>query len=184
MGDIMKKLKGKKGFTLIEILTAVIILGVVALIGISAITDYIEMSRKSAFVATANSYIEEVRSLKANNSLVQEPKNTEALLIPISEIEIDGNKSLKTPYGNIITERSYVIIENERDEFNYYIAILDDTGHAIILENDNDLDTNSIQFNSSQNDLIKEINSIKEKFSSSQNDLIKEINSIKENRIY
>ena len=162
MGDIMKNLKKKKGFTLIEVLTAVIILGVVGLIGISAITDYIEMSRKSAFVATANSYIEEVRSLKANDSLVQEPKNTEALLIPISEIEIDGNKNLETPYGNIITEKSYIIIENKNNDFNYYVAILDDTGHAIILENSNKLNVNSIKLESNENSELKEINSIKE----------------------
>lgn len=92
MGDVMKN---KKGFTLIEILAAIIILGVVLLIGVSAISDYIESSRKSSLIATANSYIEEVRGLRATDSLVQSPKNAEALLIPLSEIEIDGNNDLK-----------------------------------------------------------------------------------------
>lgn len=159
MGDVMKN---KKGFTLIEILAAIIILGVVLLIGVSAISDYIESSRKSSLVATANSYIEEVRGLRATDSLVQSPKNAEALLIPLSEIEIDGNNDLKTPYGNIILEKSYVIVENENEDFNYYISILDDTNHAIVFEDSNLLNNNSITTSKTEIEKMKQITAIKQ----------------------
>ena len=159
MGDVMKN---KKGFTLIEILAAIIILGVVLLIGVSAISDYIESSRKSSLIATANSYIEEVRGLRATDSLVQSPKNAEALLIPLSEIEIDGNNDLKTPYGNIILEKSYVIVENENEDFNYYISILDDTNHAIVFEDSNLLNNNSITTSKTEIEKMKQITAIKQ----------------------
>ena len=159
MGDVMKN---KKGFTLIEILAAIIILGVVLLIGVSAISDYIESSRKSSLIATANSYIEEVRGLRATDSLVQSPKNAEALLIPLSEIEIDGNNDLKTPYGNIILDKSYVIVENENEDFNYYISILDDTNHAIVFEDSNLLNNNSITTSRTEIEKMKQITAIKQ----------------------
>ncbi len=159
MGDVMKN---KKGFTLIEILAAIIILGVVLLIGVSAISDYIESSRKSSLIATANAYIEEVRGLRATDSLVQSPKNAEALLVPLSEIEIDGNNDLKTPYGNIVLEKSYVIVENENEDFNYYISILDDTNHAIVFEDSNLLNNNSITTSKIEIEKMKQIIAIKQ----------------------
>lgn len=46
----------KKGFTLIELLAVIIILGVLMIIAIPSVTQYIQNSRKEAYVKTIDSF--------------------------------------------------------------------------------------------------------------------------------
>ena len=162
--DERKKLKKKrkaKGFTLIEILAVIIIIGTIAVIGVVAVSNYIESSRKSAFITTAKTYIESAREVRAQGGLAQEPKNTEAVLIPLETLKVEGNDEFKTAYGKIVAEKSYVIIRNDNETFYYYITLLDETGHAVILEDGNQLTEDSIRVNATNMEEIKTINDIK-----------------------
>lgn len=137
--------RNKKGFTLIEILAVVIIISIIGIIGVAAISSYIEDSRKSAFVTTAHNYIDAARSLKASDKLIQEPKDTEAVLIPLSMLELEDNEGFKTSYGEIDETKSYVIITNNNNKLTYYITLIDETGHALLMENADEFSKDSIQ---------------------------------------
>ena len=47
----------KKAFTLIELLAVIIILGILMLIAIPSVTNYINNSRKSTYVTTVNELV-------------------------------------------------------------------------------------------------------------------------------
>ncbi len=80
----MKKLN-KKGFTLIELLAVIIILGVLMIIAIPSVTTYIQNSRKSAYVDTADAYISAVRT-KVNQAKDLKLFNPNVLyLIPVNQ---------------------------------------------------------------------------------------------------
>ena len=130
----MIRVNNKKGFTLIEILAVIIIIGVLAGIGVVAVSGYIEDSRKSTFVILAEEYLNAAKSLKATDTLVQEPKNGEALLIPLKMLEIDKSKDFVTPYGNIDEKKSYAIIVNENNSLTYYINFVDTKEHALLMQ--------------------------------------------------
>ena len=50
-----KKLKNKKGFTLIEIIVVLVILGILAAIAVPAVMGYIDDAKESKYVAEAHS---------------------------------------------------------------------------------------------------------------------------------
>lgn len=55
----MKKIN-KKGFTLVETLTVIVILGLIMTIAVSSVTKYITTSKKKTLVQTITSYIDEI----------------------------------------------------------------------------------------------------------------------------
>jgi len=137
-------MKNKKGFTLIEIISVVIIIGILGIIGIVAISSYVESSKQTSFLNVAKMYLDGAKLMKSDDKLFHDPKNNEAVLIPLSEIEVEDDSATKTPYGEIDFDNSYVVIVNEKGKYSYYITLRDETGHAFILENINTLSEDKI----------------------------------------
>ena len=66
----MKKiLSSRKGFTLVELLAVIVIMGILITVTIPSITRVIENSRKDTFVDTAKSYVNAAKALWADNTL-------------------------------------------------------------------------------------------------------------------
>ena len=152
--------KKNKGFTLIEILAVIIIIGIIGVIGIVSVSRYIEDSRKTAFVNVAKNYLDQAKSMKANDELYHDPKNTEAVLIPISEIKIEDDNG-KTSYGKIDEDNSYIVIVNEKGKYHYYITLVDETGHAFEMENVNTIDEKKIKVRGKNNTRVQSISSLR-----------------------
>lgn len=122
----------KKGFSLIELLSVVIILGIVATIGISAVSSYIGDSRKSTFADLAKLYGEKASEERAKDRLPHDIKDKEAILLPMEKYELEKNEDFSTPYGKMNLDFCYVVITNNGNMFNYYVFMLDDSNHAIV----------------------------------------------------
>ena len=59
----MKKLKNKRGFTLVELLAVIVVLAIVMGLAVVGISSVLDSTRKSAFAADAKSYIDGARQL-------------------------------------------------------------------------------------------------------------------------
>lgn len=143
----------KKGFTLIEIIAVIIIIGIVTTVGIITISGNLSDSRDSSVADTAIVYADAARKLKATDKLLREPHDGEAVLIPFTELVVDKNDSFATAYGTMVLDSCYIAIVNNKNTFEYYVALLDDTNHNIPLVNINDLNGDSVSVDSS--DILK-----------------------------
>ena len=56
-------MKNNKGFTLVELLAVIVIMGILMMVAIPSVTRTIENSRKDSFVDIAKSYANAVRTL-------------------------------------------------------------------------------------------------------------------------
>ncbi|NLA33550.1 MAG: prepilin-type N-terminal cleavage/methylation domain-containing protein, partial [Tenericutes bacterium] len=76
------KNKNKKGFTLIELLAVIVILGIILVIAIPSISAAILNSRKNAYVATANEFVDGLRMMMLTDASLL-PTNEESKCVPI-----------------------------------------------------------------------------------------------------
>ena len=123
----------KKGFTLIEILAAIIILGIVGAIGVAAVSSNIVESRKNVFTNTAREVASAARGMRGQDKLPRDIKNGEALVIPChnltgSDLDLSGGSG----FGDILPQYCYAGIVNNNGNYQYYVTMVDATNHAFI----------------------------------------------------
>lgn len=65
-------MKNKKGFTLVEVLVVVVILGLILLIAIPSVSKYINQSKRKTLISSINGYITTVSNdVKKRNIIFQ-----------------------------------------------------------------------------------------------------------------
>ena len=114
----------RKGFTLIELLAVIIILGILMLIAIPSITRYIEDSRKSTYVNTANEILRGASNLVNGGELEINDEDT-TYYVPSSCISTENGVS-RSPFGEF--ESAYVVVTCNKDNYDYY-WLSEDTEH-------------------------------------------------------
>ncbi|MBP5684417.1 MAG: prepilin-type N-terminal cleavage/methylation domain-containing protein [Bacilli bacterium] len=125
----------KKGFTLIEILSVIIIIGIITSIGVFSVTTSIQKTKKSSFSAMAITFLESARSMRGSDKLLYEPKNGEAVVLRLDSLNgTDKIDDYETEFGDLDLDLCYVAIVNDNYQFKYYITMIDNSDHAIINE--------------------------------------------------
>ena len=119
-------MKKRNGFTLIEILAVIIILGILMIIAVPAVTRYIDESRKDGYISSAKSIISGTSKITNSEELGINDKDT-TYYIPAGYIKTE--KNLKSPYGDF-TE-AYVGVTVEDDGYDYFWVSNDDAGKGI-----------------------------------------------------
>lgn len=125
----MKNKLNRSGFTLIEILAVIIILGIIMVIAVPSVSNYILDSRKNTYVSTIKGYADAVRN-KINNFEYSLSNKDIAYYVPISNIELD--KGGNSPFGDWVS--AYVVVTYNGREHSYYWTSVDTSGYKVILE--------------------------------------------------
>lgn len=123
--------RNKKGFTLVEMLAVVVILGLIASIAISSVADYIEKSRKKTYISIANEYIAIAGEMFAKQDLVARDSNT-VYYVHINNLKTEKGVA-KSPYGKWIDAYVVVTIDPNSNDFDYYWTSVDDKGYRVDL---------------------------------------------------
>ena len=121
----------KKGFSLMELLAVIIIIGILSTIGIAAVSSYVQDSRESAFADLAKMYAEKVSEDRAKDKLPVDIKDKEAILLPIENYKLDTDDDHKTAYGALDLSRSYIVLTNNGNNYNYYVFMIDESNHGM-----------------------------------------------------
>ena len=112
-----KKSVKKLAFTLIELLAVIVILGVLMLIAIPSVTNYINDSRKDVYVDTVKNYIKGATHLVNSGELdVYDPGATYYIPSSCIGLETGGN----SPFGEF--DPAYIIVTYDNNTFNYFYS--------------------------------------------------------------
>jgi len=129
-------MKNEKGFTLIELLAVIIILGILMLVAIPSVTTYINSSRKSAYVDTAQQYIKGAVNLVNQGKKMRFYDEGTLLLIPVGHDDKYSMLQLESggqsPY-NSTWYFAYVGVTYNNESYDYYFTAVDQSGQGIAM---------------------------------------------------
>ncbi|NLA33541.1 MAG: prepilin-type N-terminal cleavage/methylation domain-containing protein, partial [Tenericutes bacterium] len=111
-------MKNKKGFTLIELLAVIVILGIILVIAIPSISAAILNSRKNAYIATANEFVDGLRMMTLTNASLL-PTDGSKECKALTAIKLEKGSNTKSPFGKKYTENSQVCVKYDGDKKSY-----------------------------------------------------------------
>ncbi len=121
-------MKNNKGFTLIEILAVIVILGILMIIAVPAVTEHINGSRKSSFITTAKKFIDATIDEVADMEYSVSNENY-TYYIPTKCLNAKNGDT--SAYGKFTD--SYVVVTYQGGKNYYYYTGVDETHHGILL---------------------------------------------------
>ena len=137
-------MKNKKGFTLIELLAVIVILGILMLIAIPSVTKYIDSSKRETYIKSLSNMVDVVRYGVVSENGKYSMKGSLRKVIKLTEIELEKGSN-KSPYGELDSANSYIIVEKNGDKYSYSIQAKDNAGYCIELTNVDNLTKSSVK---------------------------------------
>lgn len=120
-------MKNNKGFTLVETIAVIIILGVVLSIAVPSITNVVKSTNKNRMISDAETFISEVKEYVESDTI---GNTSEKYIYTLKDIK-DKTKLSKSPYGEEYDKNSYVEIKNDN---SYNVCLTDGNYKATVKE--------------------------------------------------
>ena len=121
-------MKDNKGFTFVEILASIVILGILLGLGITVTTRILDDSRKKIYLAAVNAQVEGIKLLIESEEYDVYDENTTYYFDYSVLKETDD---IKSPYGD--WKQAYVVVTYTNDKLNFYWTGIDVAGWRIDL---------------------------------------------------
>lgn len=134
----------RKGFTLIEVMAVVIIIGVIMMIAIPSVSSYIANSKKSSYATNIHAYIETIRAEYEERNYGPILEDNEIMIVPIKVVKLEKGDAGSSPFGAYNYDKSYVVISPERNTYEYYANVVDSTKKGVIMTKYNELSGDKI----------------------------------------
>lgn len=122
-----------KGFTLVELLAMLVVLGILMGVTIPNITGILSQSKKSAFLEDATKMVENTKIQVATHKIGYDkfPKINDGECIILTLAYLNDNEDIgKGPNdGTYLDYDSYVIYKRNGNKYEYYVRLIEEKDH-------------------------------------------------------
>lgn len=135
----------KKGFTLVEVISVIVIIGILLLIAVPAVTSYILSSRRSSYAASVSAYAETLKGAYEMKDYGRFVREDELMIIPMQTVELEVGDNQSSPFGDYDFTKSYMVVVFENHKYQFYMNALDETGTGIVAKPINELSKENVE---------------------------------------
>lgn len=140
--------KNRNAFTLIELLAVLVILGVLLIIAVPKVSQYINNSKKDGFISEGEIFIDSVAHDATSEFYPFPIANNDVTIVNFDIANLDKSKNKSAFGGNYIISKSYVAIVNvgtgTDPVYEYYLAFQDSKNYALPLTKEKDVNVDKI----------------------------------------
>ena len=117
-------MKRKNGYTLIELIAVIILIGIILLIALPRVIGVSENSKKKTYITDAKRMITTAETKYKKDTTIEQPTSTTCIVFKLKDLEID---SLTTGpnNGNYDEDYSYVTMNYINGKYTYGIQLLE-----------------------------------------------------------
>lgn len=117
--------RNSKGFTLVELLAAIVILGILIGVSVPLITRLLDNSRNKMYINDAKKLITQAEyKMKSGSSEIEKPDEGDCIIISL--LYLDSAQFDNPPYeGEYLKESSYVIVKNNGGKLEYTVTLIE-----------------------------------------------------------
>lgn len=148
----------KKGFTLVELLSVIVILGILATMAIMGVTKQVEKSRRKAMVEDAQTVVEAVREDIVSARVKPTIASDEVSIYDFEAInKLLDNKLAESPYGSqykyvSVALQKPILIEDGKKvkdtstakSYVLYVCLIDESGNGFDYKNSNTINDTDV----------------------------------------
>ena len=138
-------MSNKRGFTLVEVLAVIIILGIVMLITVPSVSKYISSSNRASYAADISAFIETIKSEYDMKDYGDYVKSDEIMIVPFEYVNFEKGDALESPFGMYVLDKSYAVVVPERNGYQIYANVVDERGFGIVMKPYNELSREAIE---------------------------------------
>lgn len=117
-------MRDNKGFTLVELIAAMVILGVIMIVAVPNIMGILNNSRDNAYLDDTKR-LYSLAQYKLRDKSVAKPDNNECIVMTLKYL--DNSEFENTPNdGTYSKNRSYVLIKRNGNSYEYYVSLVEE----------------------------------------------------------
>lgn len=117
--------KNNKGFTLIEVIAVIVILGIMAVIAVPKIYELISGSRNEIYVQDARRFISKAQyKMSSGSDKIEKPDLDECIVVSLNYLNDKDFKNAPNN-GEYLANASFVVIKNVNGEYYYSVMMVE-----------------------------------------------------------
>jgi type IV pilus assembly protein PilA len=118
-------MKNNKGFTLVELLAMLIVLGILIGISVPNITGILNQQKETAFIDEASKLVSTAQMMMSTKREIKKPKNGNCLVFSMSYLDKAGELKKSADGGEYLREESFVIVSRTGAKIEYTVRLVE-----------------------------------------------------------
>ena len=118
--------KNNRGFTLVELLAAIVILGILMVLGLPNLLNMLQNNKNKLYITDAQKLISQAElKMRANSSNIERPAEGDCLVFTLLYLD-DGVFNTPPNEGKYLKDASYVVVKNNGNDLEYSVTLIEE----------------------------------------------------------